>query len=326
MTTSRSGHHGSVAYVFENNGYDSSPNDTTFKVFGGSTRLTTFDAAQQAARVFNADRTTAEIISQNFDGGWEITCDGFAEPPWWLAGILGQPTSTNISGSLYDYDYDLDNNNDPVPLRFYLPTDGFNDYAVIPGAVIVDAQINQTDDASPEVTLNGFYASEPSTESSLSPAVPDFGETSFSNRDAELLVDTDSVGAPQDTTVEIATGARDIRGFGSGDVIDFVPGTWEPSVTWSKIIATDQTVDPLSRFQGGSQVNVSLDWDNGLTGGDEYSIDVDATGSFPNEWSESGRNNPEENLVEEISEMCKDVDVTVTTDAGSSGNPPGITL
>jgi hypothetical protein len=326
MPTARSGHHGNISYVFEDAGFNTSPNDTSFKGFGGRARLTTFDAARQAERVYNFGRETAEIIGQNFEGGWEVTMEGLTEPPWWLAAAFGQPTSSNVSGALYDYSYDLANDNDPTSLRLYLPTDGFGEYEYIPGAVLSDLTVSQADDGSPEVVINGFYAEEPQRSSSLSPSVPAFGESSYSNRDAELLVDGDSVGVPQNTELSLATGARPIQGFGSDAVLDWVTGLWEPDVSWTKVIATDQTVDPLNRFKTGSQVNVSLDYDNGLTGEDAYTVNFDLTGSYPDEWSESGRNNPEENLEEQVNELAEGLTASVTTDAGSSGNPPGITL
>jgi len=263
MGTSRSGHHGNLSYVFEDAGYNTSPNDTTFKNFGGSARLTTFDASDQASRIMNAGRDTYEFVAQNFEGGFEVTTTGFTQPPWWLAGVFGQPTSTNVSGSLYDYTYALGNGNDPVPLRIYLPTDGFDNYEYLPGCVIVDMSVSQSDDASPEITLSGFYADEPQRNNALSPSPPSFQESSMSNRDAELVVDSDTVGAVQDSTLDIGTGARGIRGFGTGTV------------------------------------------------------------SYPDEWSESGRNNPEENLLEQVNELGKDVTVLLSTDVGG-GNPPGV--
>jgi len=151
MPESRAGHHGDVGYTFEDAGYDAAPNDSTVKTFGGNATMDTFDASHEAVREYNASRTAAEIIEQAFDGGWGVTFDLGAEPPWWLAGILGQPTSTNVSGSLYDYTYDLDNGNDPVSLRLYAPTEGFSNYEMLPGCYIVSASIDQSQGDSPEV-------------------------------------------------------------------------------------------------------------------------------------------------------------------------------
>lgn len=321
----RSGHHGNFTYVFEDAGYDSSPGDSTFKNFGSNQRLTTFEAGRQAQRIFNADNRAVEIIRQNFDGGWEVTAN-INTPPWWLAGLFGQPTSTSVTGALYTYDYNLANGNDPVSLRLYLPTDGFSEYDYLPGAVIANVTVDQTQDSSPDVTISGFYAREPQSASTLSPSPPALSESTYSNRDAELLVDTASIGQPQNTTMEITQNPTQIRGFGTENVLDFVQGSWEPSCTWDKILATDQNLDPLTRFSNANQVNVSLDYDNGLTGEDEYSVEFDLIDAFPDSFNESGRNDPEEVLTRELQEMGEDATVTVTTDAGSSGNPPGITL
>jgi len=94
MVDVRAGHHGDVGYVFEDAGYDTEPNDTDVKVFGSNATMDTFEASYQAVRVYNASRTAAEIIEQNFDGGWGVTFE-LSEPPWWLAGVFGQPSATN---------------------------------------------------------------------------------------------------------------------------------------------------------------------------------------------------------------------------------------
>jgi hypothetical protein len=325
MPASRAGHHGGLVYVFEDNGYNQSPTDETFKNFGSNSTLSTFEAGRQAERIFNTDRKAADIIRQNFDGGWEVTCN-LGPAPWWLAGIFGQPASTEVTAPLYTYDYSLANDNDPVSLRLYLPTDGFNEYEVLSGAVIASVSIDQTNDASPDLTISGFYAEEPSSESTLDPVPPALSERTYSNRHAELLVDGTSVGAPQNTTVELAANNRPVQGFGSENVLDFMEGVWEPTVTWDKILATDQSVDPLARHQDSNQVTVSLDYDNGQTSSDEYTVNVDVTGAFPDTFSESGRNDPEADLTRELQEMGEDATVSVTTDAGDTGNPPGITL
>jgi len=186
--------------------------------------------------------------------------------------------------------------------------------------------VDQGNDASPDLTISGAYAREPQSASSLSPTPPALSENTYSNRDAELTVDGTTIGAPQNTSVSMAANQQMVQAFGSEYAVDFVPGVWEPSVTWDKILATDQNLDPLTRFSDANQVAVSLGWDNGLTDDDEYTVDLNVTGAFPDGFSESGRNDPEARLTRELQEMGEDVTASVTTDAGDSGNPPGITL
>jgi len=318
MVDVRAGHHGDVGYTFEDAGYDTEPNDTDVKVFGSN-------ASYQAVRVYNASRTAAEIIEQNFDGGWGVTFE-LSEPPWWLAGVFGQPSSTNVSGALYDYTYDLSNGNDPVPLRLYAPTDGYNDYKVIPGAYIVSISVDQGEGGQPEINLTGGYARQPFEDNTLSISIPDFGESSLTNRDAELQVDGSTVGKSQNTNLNLETNTDGISEIGTGNMVDFSPKAFTPDVTYDKILWVGETVDVFSRFTGGNQVNVNLLYDNGESGEDEYSLDWQITDSFPNSWSESGRNDPDADLMNELQEMGETAVVTATTDAGDSGSPPGITL
>jgi hypothetical protein len=326
MPNVRSGHHADVGFVFEDAGYDASPNDTTIKTFGGNATMDTFDASHEAVREYNASRTAANIIEQAFDGGWGVTFDLGAEPPWWLAGIFGQPTSTNVSGSLYDYTYDLDNGNDPVSLRLYAPTEGFSNYEMLPGCYIVSASIDQSQGSSPEVNLTGGYAREPVNQSTPSVSIPDFGETTFSNRDGEVTVDGSSVARLQNTTLNLETNTDGIGEIGSEALVDFSPKAFTPNMTYDHIVWVGQNVDVLQRFRDGNQVAVDLTYDNGLTGEDAYTVDFQSSGALPNQFSESGRNDPDADLMEESTEMIEDTDVVVSTDAGDSGNPPGITL
>lgn len=322
---SRAGHHGDVTYVFEDAGFDSEPNDTEQKIFGSNAVLDTFDGSKEAVRVFNADRKAAEIIEQVFDGSWSVTCD-LGEPPWWLAGIFGQPTATNISGSLYEYTYDLSNATDPTSLRLYLPTEGFGDYKVIPGAVIASVSIDQSQPNSPELSISGAYAREPFEDNTLSLSVPDFGESTFSNRHAEVTVAGSSVGKVQNANVSLEANTEMVNEVGSASAVDYTPKTFAPDVTHDKIISTTENTDLFNRFTSASQAAVALKYDNGGTGEDAYTVDWNIVDSFPDQWSESGRNDPEADLMNELQEMGEDANVVMQTDAGSSGNPPGITL
>jgi len=325
MGDSRAGHHGDVTYCFEDNGFDTDPSDTEQKIFGSNAVLDTFDGSHEAVRVFNADRKAAEIIEQVFDGSWTVTCD-LGEPPWWLAGIFGQPTSTNVSGSLYEYTYDLSNATDPISLRLYLPTEGFGDYKVIPGAVIASVSIDQSQPNSPELSISGAYAREPFEDNTLSISVPNFGESTFSNRHAEVTVGGSSVGKVQNANVSLEANTEMVNEVGSGNAVDFIPKTFAPDVTHDKIISTTEMTDLFDRFTGASQAAVALKYDNGGSGEDVYTVDWNIVDSFPNSWSESGRNDPEADLMNELQEMGEDANVVMQTDAGSSGNPPGITL
>jgi hypothetical protein len=311
----RAGHHGDVLYKFEDNGFDATPNDSVYKVFGGNVTMETFEGSHQAVRVLNADRKAAQIVEQVFDGAWSVS-GTITEPPWWLQSIYGAPNSSNTAGDLYTHEYALSNGNDPTPLRLYTPTEGFSEVEVLGGAVVSNLTVDQSQPNNPEFTLTGAYASEPTRES-LSPSVPTFAERTFSNREGQLDVGADTVGKVQNASVDLETGAELVGEIGSGEMVDWRPGQFNPGVTYDKIISTSQTVDPLDRFLGADetdQVTVTLNFDNGKTGDAQYAVQFDVTGAFPNDWSESGRNDPEADLMEELTEMAEDMTVTITED------------
>lgn len=315
------GHAADITYTFEDNGFNSAPNDTTFKGFGGNARLETYDASHQAERIYNDERYASEIVESTFDGAWSVTTNYFTEPPWFLAALFGQPSTSNPAGSQYVHSYSIGNGNDPVSLRLYLPTDGFNEYEYLGGCIITSITVDQSNDSGPEVSINGAYAQEPQRDSSLSPTVPDFEERSFTNRDAELVVDSDSVAKAQNTSVTLESNTELINEIGSENAVDFTPRAWEPSVDFEKIIATGQTVDPLGRWKNFTEAGVELIYDNGESGDAAYIVDVNVSGSRPNEWNESGRNDPDADLSEEVSEVAENASVEVTVDVAT---PPGV--
>lgn len=320
MPDVRKGFHGDICYVFEDDGFDTDPTDTTFKGFGSNTVMDTFEGGRQATRKYNASRTAAEIIQQNFDGGWGVSFE-LSVPPWWLASIFGQPASSNTTGNQYEHDYDLANGNDPVPLRLYAPTDGFSNYYVVPGCWLVSATIDQGEGTSPEVSLTGGFARDPFEDNTLSPSVPSLSQSTFSNRDAEVLSGSTSVGRAQQTSVSFETGTEGKSEIGTDKMVDFAPGAFEPSVTFDKIRWVGESVDLHSRFTGESPILTEVDWDNGETGDSKYAVEIDIEDSYPNQWTESGRNDPGSDLMEEIQEMGEDATVLVTTD---DATPPGV--
>jgi hypothetical protein len=320
MPDVRKGFHGDITYVFEDAGFNTDPNDSTFKGFGSNVTMDTFEGGRQAERKYNASRTAAEIISQNFDGGWGVTFE-LSEPPWWLAAIYGQPSTSNPAGSQYEHDYTLANGNDPVPLRIYAPTDGFSNYYVVPGCWLVSASIDQSQDGSPEVNLTGGFAAEPYEDNTLDPVVPDLSQSTYDNCDAEVIVGGDSVGRSQSTSLTLETGTEGKSEIGSCNMVDFAPGPFEPEVTYDHIRWVGQNVDFHQRFIDETQATVEVEWDNGQTGDAKYAVEVDIVDGFPNQWTESNRNDPDADLLEELQEMGEDATVLVTSD---DANPPGV--
>jgi len=319
MPQSRSGHHGDVGYAFEPS-YNTAPSSPEIKVFGSNATMDTFEGGRQAERKYNASRRAAEIISQNFDGGWGVSFE-LSEPPWWLAAAYGQPASTNVAESLYDHTYDLDNGNDPVPLRLYAPTEGYNDYYVVPGCWLVSVSVDQSENGSPEISLTGGYADEPIAESGVDTSIPDFSTSTYSNRDAELQVDGDTVGRVQTTTLSLETGAEGVSEIGTDSMVDFTTGAFEPSITYDKIRFLDETVDFLDRFGSEASVAVNLKYDNGETDDSQYVVTWEVIDSFPDSWSESGRNDPDARLEQELQDMGRDARAIVTV---AQESPPGV--
>jgi hypothetical protein len=321
MVDVRKGFHGDIGYVFEDAGYDTDPTDTTIKGFGGNATMDTFEGGRQAQREYNASRTAAEIIRQNFDGGWGVSFDLGAFPPWWLAGIYGQPDTTNVVDSQYEHLYSIRDGTDPVPLRLYAPTDGFNEYYVVPGAYLVSASIDQGEDGTPEVSLTGGFARDPFEDTGVTTDVPNFSQSTYENRDAELIVDSTTVGRSQSTSLSLETNAEGKSEIGTDKMVDFAPGAFEPSLTYDHIRWVGENVDFHDRFVNATSVTTEIHWDNGETGDELYAVEATVSGSYPDQWSESGRNDPDADLTEELQDVGEDAEVLVISD---DATPPGV--
>jgi len=324
MPDVRKGFHGDIQFVFEDSTAfdqtDSDPTDTDFKAFGSNTTMDTFEGGRQAERKYNASRTAAEIIAQNFDGGWGVTFELGAAPAWWLAGIFGDPSTSNPAGEQYEHLYDLDNDNDPRSFRLYAPTDGFSNYYVVPGAWIVSASFDQSADGSPEVNLTGGFASEPFEDTGASPTTPALADDTYSNRDAEVQVDSTTVARAQSTSLTLETGTEGKSEIGAETMVDFAPGAFEPEATFDHIRWVGEAVDFHSRFIDRTQVPLAVNWDNGETGDAKRAVEVDLLNGYPNQWSESNRNDPDADLLEELQEMAQDAEVLISN---ATATPPG---
>lgn len=308
--SAKGGAHGDVVYKIEDGGFNSEPTDTEFKVFGGNATMDTFEGSHEAVRVFNADRKAAEIVEQVFDGAWSVTGELGAEPPWWFQAVWGAPDVENVTGEIHTFDYSLDSGGDVETLRLYTPTDGFAEYEVLGGCSVASVTIDQSHPNNPEFTITGAYASPPERDDTETISIPSFRKSTFNNRMADVEVDSDRVAKAQAHQIEIPTGIELVGEIGSDDMVDFVPRGFEPNPTYDKIVAEGQTVDLLERFLDAESVDVTHEWNNG----DEYSVEVDVTGSFPNSWSESGRNDPDADLMEELQDMAVDATATITVD------------
>ena len=312
--SAKSGNHGDVVYRFEDNGFKEPEADTEFKVFGGNATLDTYEGSHEAVRVFNADRYAAEVVEQVFDGAWSVSGQLGAEPPWWFQAVWGSPTVTEVDGDLHEFEYALDSGGDPETLKLYLPTEGFGQYEVLHGCTVASVTIDQSHPNNPEFTVTGAYAAEPERDDTESIGIPSFTKSTFTNRMADLEVGGTRVAKAQGQQIEIQTGTELIGEIGSGDMVDFVPRGFEPSVTHDKIVAEGQDVDMLDRFKSAESVTLRQVFDNGGGGEDEYRVELAVSGGFPNSWSESGRNDPDADLMEELQEMGETASAKIIVD------------
>jgi hypothetical protein len=64
-------------------------------------------------------------------------------------------------------------------------------------------------------------------------------------------------------------------------------------------------------------VAVDFQYDNGETDADQYEVQFALSQVFPDGWSETGRNDPEADLMEDLSEMAQSATAKIINDDSS---------
>lgn len=317
MGDARAGHHADFVYLHEDgaDGLRGSPSDSTQKIFGANQTLDTYQGGHQAVRVWNSNRTAADVVKQLFDGAWSVSGELGPYPPWWLAEVFGTPSSTSsVSTSVHTYGLNVAGTGDPQPMRIITEVSGASpSFDAILGCVPQTLTVNQDVPGNPEFTLDGVYA-EPSTMGSTVTA-PSFTDDSYTWSDARLDVNGSTIARVQNTGVTYELNADLIPELGSEYAVDFSPKVFAPQVEYEKIVRSTPSVDLGGRFLNGSAASAILDFDNGASGASLNRLEFRTGGAIGNDVGRSGQNDPEADLVDSLTEMALDATVVLETNS-----------
>lgn len=321
---SAAGHQVRVAYLHEDNGFKSSPNDSTYKTFGADATLTTLEGSNNAVRLFDpSSREAADIIEQQFEGSW--TAEFTLTNPWWLQTLIDESPSTSGASAPYTHTYSGDV---PDSSRIYTYDEANDIERELLGCVAVSATISADVGGNVTVTLEGAYADESSNSSPGSPVsqpTTSYRPMTFAEATVERPSGT-TLSLVQNASLSIQNNTDLIRELGSRFAVDYSPKVRAASIDYTDIKEDD---NEKQRMYGSStaqspQADVdnttTLDFvfDNGDTGSSKNSLTISLSTVFPDQYGLSGAGDPEADLEGTLSEMAASVSATAENDQSSA--------
>jgi hypothetical protein len=310
-----SGHGVNVSFLFEDNGFASSPNDSTHKPFGQDARLTTRDATNSLQRVSNpGSRDTNELVETNFEGSWAVEMNLSATE--WLQLLYGSPSSTSNTDSTT-----LSYTPDTLPTSFQIVegTQATGAETLLQGCIVTSASIDLTQGEVATVSLEGNYATEDHTPSTSLTSQPSVSEDTLAFQDATLNRDGSELDLMQSASLTLNPNVRLVYDFGSRTAEDFGVGRFETELTGTRVVNSD---DDKTRIYGGASAtspqtditneqDMTFTFDNGRGGADIKTVTFNVSGATPESFSRANIGDPDSNLEDELSEMALSVSVDV---------------
>lgn len=320
---SAAGHQVRVAYLHEDNGFTSAPNDSNYKTFGADATMSTLEGSNNAVRVFNpSSREAANIIEQEFEGSWAV--EFTLTNPWWLQELIENSPATSGASAPYTHTYSGDT---PSSARIYTYDEANDVERELLGCVCVSGSISADVGGNVTVTLEGAYADEESDSSPSSPVsqpTTDYRAMTFAKATIERPSGT-TLSLIQSASLQIQNNTDLIRELGSRFAVDYSPKVRAASIDYTDIKEDD---DEKQRMYGSSTAQspqsdvdntttIDFVFDNGESGSDKNALTISLTTVFPDTYGVSGIGDPEANLEGTLSEMACGVSATAENDQSS---------
>jgi hypothetical protein len=301
-------------FLWEDNGYDSSPNDSTPKSVGKNGVMETLEATRNGTRVFlPASRIAVDIKSTRVEGSWAI--NAAVSTPWVFGLIKGRPGSPTDNGDgTFTYTFD----GEPQSAQLLVGYEGIGDERALGGAVPLRAVIDTSvDEDTAVLTMEGIYASDSKDTPASLTSQPDSGFDALDFSDARLDLDGTTQTIMQDASLTLEyPDLGGVVGFGSRFFVDYGIGAFEPTIEYSKL-KEDNT--PTENIYGSSTTSMQEDLsssppltqelDNGQSGGDMNRLTFKGTGSFSDTLGEPNLGDPSQRVQEDINKMLQDVTI-----------------
>lgn len=321
--TSATGHDVRLIYLWEDNGFLGSPNDTTYKTFGSDATLDTFEISNNVLRLFDpGSREAAKLIAQQFEGAFSVSF--VVTNPWWLRAVISAVTNTSGTSAPFTHTFGGDI---PTTMQLYV-YDENNDYdRTLQGAVVNSMTLSAAINGNATVTLDGVYADESLTEAPSSPQ-SQVAATKDPMTFAQATIERPSgttLSLTQDASLTIQNNVDLIRELGSRFAVDYSPKIRAASIDYTDIVhQTDEVKraygdsaasSPQSKVDNTTTIDFVLD--NGESGSSKNAMTVSLATTLADSYGVSGAGDPESNLEGSLSEMAATVEATAENSSSS---------
>lgn len=304
-----------VTYLWEDNGYLQTPNDSTDKTFGANARLTVAEGSRAAVQVVDpGSDLPADTIEQMFDGAWGVQFE--LTNAYWLRFIFGAPTTTGSGPYTHTY-----SGISATPARIIEGYEGNDHERQLMGCVLSQCQIQPAVNQNVRVTLRGPYGKERLVDQSGGGGIRSQVATSYRTMtfaQALLAVDATTESLAQDASLALPLNAQLIPAFNSNFAADFWHPTLRPQLDFSSIKDAGDTTHLVEMYGGALTMSekvtdkdpATLTFDNKETGTDANKLTISLTGTVPNSYGEDGSGDPDALIRQRINRMVEGVSAT----------------
>lgn len=323
MSTVSQGSDFYVGYLHEDNGFTSSPTDSTTKALGADAVVDNAEGANQAQQVFGpGSRVPIDIVEQLFNGAWAATFT--YTNPWWLNWLFGAPSTVDNADGSYTHTW---SGEEPQSQQILINrTDGTKE-RVLEGCICTQATINPSVNGYATVNLTGAYASEKTTTSPTLTSQPTIDEKPFTFADTTLALTGSNIAKVQNASLTIANNQRLIPELGSRVAVDYSPRTLVPTIDFEKLNESGGVTHLENMYGGSTSVQQDVDAsdamtltaDNGKAAGSGINKgEFNLTGTFPESYNELGLGDPERDMAEQINRLITSMTVDHTNEVSAA--------
>jgi hypothetical protein len=324
--TSIQGHEYRGYYLHEDNGFNSPPNDSTYKAFGADARVTQAEGSNQAIQVFEpGNRVPIDIVERLFDGAFSV--EFTYTNPWWLNFLFGAPSTANNGDGSHTHSWTP---SAPQPQRIFLANeqDSSDETRYLGGCMATQVNLSSSVNDMGRITITGAYADD-GTQDSTMQSQPNIDLKPMTFADTSLSLGGTTLGYVQQGALQMNREVELIPELGTRVPIDFSDRPITPAVNFQKIEEADDN-SHLEKMYGASaassvQEDVSneedMKWtfDNGNAAGAGINkLVATMKGTFPESYAQEGLGDPTADVIEQINRLTKGVDFDATNEVSSA--------
>lgn len=323
------GHDVRVNYLWEDNGFNAAPADSTYKTFGANVKFNRAEASNDPVKLFDPnDREAAKVLAQRFSGSWSV--EFTMTNPWWLRTIFGSPSTTGTdlgTDGVDDRWTHTYNGKYGDSMQIVLGMEHAGEQRILSGCVVRSATVDVAVNDTVTVSLDGFYAEEQIDTTGTGPAQTTFEDDPYTFAEASFSLNGAAVNLTQNVSLSIENNVDPIGELGTRFTADYAPKVRAPSVSFSKVEKDNQ--DEVERLYGGTgstspqsypenEAPITVSFDNGKTGSAMQTIQFDVGGAFRESYSLSGMADQEQQLRSDINEMARTITATAENDTSTA--------